>query len=446
MNEGDITLDTPQDDDLTKAIASLRRNYDTDSYVYTLLEAYENQAATIKEMMTRLSETGKTFVDLTNANARLQKQLTARSDAKPLGWADFFTDGSGVFYANETSAKHATRGTDMVRTMVPIYEHPPAVGASEELAGDASKWKDAYYGMLDLYKKADAQLAAHADAKPVGWVNVYPECGSVGFMYNDEAHARSSADVHSAISTIPVYEHPPVISAETPAPATPPASDEEAAISRVRYCVVGKFASTSLDAGYLLTAYNRVTRENGEMRITIATLKERLKEAERTIEQCDTRITNLEKKCADAEYELESARNAHIEEIDDLRAQLFDRSGLKPFGFVNMYKDGSFNGYSSENIAKYYKFLNHTHVAIPVYTHPPVVDTESQVNPYTAFINALKADREMQWAWHCNIAMAAFDKGVPHRQANKVAELFLERLLGEYEPLHDLYATEEPHG
>ena len=68
---------------------------------------------------------------------------------------------------------------------------------------------------------------------------------------------------------------------------------------------------------------------------------------------------------------------------------------------------------------------------VPLYTHPAPPH-----NPFAAFIDALKADRDMQWYYHCNVAMAACDKGVPHDQANAAAFLFMERLLGEYTPLH----------
>ena len=67
----------------------------------------------------------------------------------------------------------------------------------------------------------------------------------------------------------------------------------------------------------------------------------------------------------------------------------------------------------------------------PLYRHPAPPH-----NPFAAFIDALKADRDMQWYYHCNVAMAACDKGVPHDQANAAAFLFMERLLGEYTPLH----------
>lgn len=43
-------------------------------------------------------------------------------------------------------------------------------------------------------------------------------------------------------------------------------------------------------------------------------------------------------------------------------------------------------------------------------------------------IEALKADPEYAWAWHCNIAMAAFDEGLSHYAANKAAARFLSWL------------------
>lgn len=68
----------------------------------------------------------------------------------------------------------------------------------------------------------------------------------------------------------------------------------------------------------------------------------------------------------------------------------------------------------------------------------------SAPNPFAAFVEALKTDREMQWSYHCNVAMAAYDKGVSHRVANEAAALFLEWLLGDYTPLHDDYLKTPP--
>ena len=43
-------------------------------------------------------------------------------------------------------------------------------------------------------------------------------------------------------------------------------------------------------------------------------------------------------------------------------------------------------------------------------------------------IETLKADPEYAWAWHCNVAMAAFDEGLSHYAANKAAARFLSWL------------------
>lgn len=44
--------------------------------------------------------------------------------------------------------------------------------------------------------------------------------------------------------------------------------------------------------------------------------------------------------------------------------------------------------------------------------------------------DAIRADKEYAWAWHCNIAMAAYDEGVPHDDANKIANRFMQMAFG----------------
>lgn len=50
-------------------------------------------------------------------------------------------------------------------------------------------------------------------------------------------------------------------------------------------------------------------------------------------------------------------------------------------------------------------------------------------SPIKGLADAMKADPEYAWGWHCNIAMAAHDSGAgPHSACNKGAALFLSRL------------------
>lgn len=43
---------------------------------------------------------------------------------------------------------------------------------------------------------------------------------------------------------------------------------------------------------------------------------------------------------------------------------------------------------------------------------------------------AIKADPEYAWSWHCNIAMPAFHANVPYRQANEAAANVMQHLFG----------------
>jgi hypothetical protein len=40
----------------------------------------------------------------------------------------------------------------------------------------------------------------------------------------------------------------------------------------------------------------------------------------------------------------------------------------------------------------------------------------------------LRADNEYAWAWHCNLAMAAYDEGLEHHAANRAAGRFMHSL------------------
>lgn len=44
--------------------------------------------------------------------------------------------------------------------------------------------------------------------------------------------------------------------------------------------------------------------------------------------------------------------------------------------------------------------------------------------------NALHADPDYAWSWHCNVAMSALDEGLDHYRANKAAARFMSLLAG----------------
>lgn len=65
--------------------------------------------------------------------------------------------------------------------------------------------------------------------------------------------------------------------------------------------------------------------------------------------------------------------------------------------------------------------------------HPLVVTvdipTVEATSPIKGLIDAMKADPEYAWGWHCNLAMAMHDSGAgPHQACNKGAALFLSLL------------------
>lgn len=65
--------------------------------------------------------------------------------------------------------------------------------------------------------------------------------------------------------------------------------------------------------------------------------------------------------------------------------------------------------------------------------HPLVVTvdipTAEATSPIKELIDAMKADPEYAWGWHCNLAMAMHDSGAgPHQACNKGAALFLSLL------------------
>ena len=50
--------------------------------------------------------------------------------------------------------------------------------------------------------------------------------------------------------------------------------------------------------------------------------------------------------------------------------------------------------------------------------------SESIKNCMDILSKAMKEDYEYAWGWHCSIAMALYDEGANHEQANKAASRF----------------------
>ena len=51
-------------------------------------------------------------------------------------------------------------------------------------------------------------------------------------------------------------------------------------------------------------------------------------------------------------------------------------------------------------------------------------------SPLSPLAEALRADPSYAWAWHCNLAMMAFDAGAPVRAANERAADFMNATFG----------------
>ena len=44
--------------------------------------------------------------------------------------------------------------------------------------------------------------------------------------------------------------------------------------------------------------------------------------------------------------------------------------------------------------------------------------------------SAIETDESYAWAWHCNLAMCAFDEGVDHTKSQYVAARFMQLCFG----------------
>ena len=52
----------------------------------------------------------------------------------------------------------------------------------------------------------------------------------------------------------------------------------------------------------------------------------------------------------------------------------------------------------------------------------------------------IQNDKELQWSWHCNIAMNSYDEGLNHSAANRAASRFMKLLLDVDMTKHPNYA------
>lgn len=60
----------------------------------------------------------------------------------------------------------------------------------------------------------------------------------------------------------------------------------------------------------------------------------------------------------------------------------------------------------------------------------PEISPSGIATAMSEVIEALLTEPDYAWSWHCNVAMAAVDAGVPHKTANEAAARFLMTLAG----------------
>jgi hypothetical protein len=62
---------------------------------------------------------------------------------------------------------------------------------------------------------------------------------------------------------------------------------------------------------------------------------------------------------------------------------------------------------------------------------------------FTSLKNAMHADKDYSWSWHCNIAMASVDSGTTHRIGNESASRFMQMCFGVDTSKFPEYASSE---
>jgi hypothetical protein len=130
----------------------------------------------------------------------------------------------------------------------------------------------------------------------------------------------------------------------------------------------------------------------------------------------------------------------------------------KPIPFVEFYKpvqepvawrefdgEGGYDYYTyehNENLRDKYIERNGEKYASwvePLYTTPPAQQAPVQPVPAAmkTVVEAMQADPDYAWGWHCNIAMAFVDAGGDHYTGNQGAARFM-KMLADVEPAHEL--------
>lgn len=84
-------------------------------------------------------------------------------------------------------------------------------------------------------------------------------------------------------------------------------------------------------------------------------------------------------------------------------------------------------------------FKNHPEVkAVKITKAPTQTETSAAFNVVR---DAMVADSEYAWSWHCNIAMASVDEGMDHAAANRAAARFMQICFGVDTSKSPQYAT-----
>jgi hypothetical protein len=74
-------------------------------------------------------------------------------------------------------------------------------------------------------------------------------------------------------------------------------------------------------------------------------------------------------------------------------------------------------------------------------TTPPAAQPAPVPAAMKTVIEAMQADPDYAWSWHCNVAMAFVDAGGDHYLGNQGAARFM-KMLANVEPAHDLPSTQ----
>jgi hypothetical protein len=90
--------------------------------------------------------------------------------------------------------------------------------------------------------------------------------------------------------------------------------------------------------------------------------------------------------------------------------------------------------------------INGEQLIEPLYLYPPATAPEPSTEVAVGKLcKSLREDLDYAWAWHCNIAMAAFDAGCPHDVANEGAARFMQLLAGVDTREHPAFQGTQDH-